>query len=80
MLGSMQYAVCELRDIRRRERVFIARQLIFKKIKIMPKRQSPKFKGDLCNIPIDAADMCNTLPRTADSNGIVIVKFKRKLL
>ena len=51
MLGSMQYAVCEL-----------------------------KFKGDLCNIPIDAADMCNTLPRTADSNGVVIVKFKRKLL
>ena len=30
-------------------------------------------------IPIDLADVCNTLPRPADSNGIIIVKLKRKL-
>ena len=36
-------------------------------------------KGALCNIPIDVVDVCNTLPHLADSNGIVIVKLKKKL-
>ena len=36
-------------------------------------------KGALCNIPIDVVDVCNTLPHPADSNGIVIVKLKKKL-
>ena len=36
-------------------------------------------KGVLCNVPIGVVDICNTLPRPADSNGIVIVKLKRKL-
>ena len=31
-----------------------------------------------CNDPIDVVYICNTLPRPADSNGIVIVKLKRK--
>ena len=35
-------------------------------------------KGTLCNISIDAVDVCNTLPRAADSNAIIIVKRKRK--
>ena len=45
----------------------------------MPKGQSPKLKGVLCNVPIDVADICNILPRPADSNGTVIIKLKRKL-
>ena len=45
----------------------------------MPKGQSPKLKGALCNIPIDVVDDCNTLQRPADSNGIIIVKLKWKL-
>ena len=45
----------------------------------MPKGQSPKLKGALCTVPIDIGDVCKTLPRPADSNGIVIVKLKRKL-
>ena len=69
----------EFRDIRRLEKVFIARRPLFKKISIMPKGQSPKLKGALCNVPIDAVDVCKTLPRSADSNRIVIVKLKRKL-
>ena len=44
----------------------------------MPKGQSPKLKGVLCNIPINVVDVCNTLSRPADSNGIIIVKLKRK--
>ena len=66
----------EFRDIRRRERVLIVRRLLFKKISIMPKGHSPKLKGALCNVPIDVVDVCKTLSRSADSNGIVIVKLK----
>ena len=69
----------EFRDIRRLERVLIARRLLFKKISIMPKCQSPKLKGALCYVPRDAVDVCKRLTRRADSNGIVIVRLKRKL-
>ena len=84
MPSSLQYAwVCELpkefRDIRRLERVLVARRLLFKKINIMPKGQCLRLKGALCNIPIDVVDLCNTLLCPADSNGIIIVKLKRNL-
>ena len=69
----------ELRCIHRLERVLIARRLQIKKVTITPKGQSPKFKGEICNVPIDVVPTCNTLHRSADSNGIVIVKLKRKL-
>ena len=45
----------------------------------MPKGQSPKLKGALCSIPVDVSDVSNTLRLPADSNGIIIVKLKRKL-
>ena len=45
----------------------------------MPKGQSPKLKGALfINVPTDVV-VFKTLKRPADSNGIVIVKLKRKL-
>ena len=45
----------------------------------MWKGQSPKVKGSVCNIPISENDNnCNSLPRPADSNGVIIVKLKRK--
>ena len=69
----------EFRGCQRLERVPIARRLLFKEISIMPKGQSPKLKGALCNVPIDVVDVCKTLPRPADNNRIVIVKLKRKL-
>ena len=69
----------EFRDIQSFERVLIARRLLPRKISIMMKGQSPKLKGALCNVPIDVVDVCKTLPRPAGSNGIVIVKLKRKL-
>ena len=68
----------ELRYIHRLERVLIARKLQFKKVTIMPKDQSPKFKGAICNVPIDVIFTCNTLLRPADSNGPVIANLKRK--
>ena len=69
----------EFRDLRRFERVLVAKRILFKKVTIMPKGQSPKVKGSICNIPISIIENnCNSLPRSADSNGIIIVKLKRK--
>ena len=34
----------------------------------MPKGQTPKLKGSICNVPIDTNDVTNILPRGADSN------------
>ena len=45
----------------------------------MPKGQSHKFKGAICNVSIDIISTCNTLPHPADSNGLVILKLKREL-
>ena len=45
----------------------------------MPKGQPSKLKGALRNTFIDVVDVCNMLQRPADSNGIIIVKLKRKL-
>ena len=67
------------RDLRRLERVLVAKRILFKKVTVMPKGQSLKVKGSICNIPISEIDNnCNSLPRPADSNGVIIVKLKRK--
>ena len=42
----------------------------------MPKGRFPKLKGSICNIPTDLADITNVLSHDADSNGLVVVKFK----
>ena len=45
----------------------------------MPKGQSAKVQASICNIPISEIDNnYNSLPRSADSNGVIIVKLKRK--
>ena len=69
----------DLKHIRRLGRVLISRRLHFKKINIMLKGQFPKMKGAICNVPVDTVDISNTLPRQADSNGLIIVKLKRKM-
>ena len=52
----------EFRDIGRLEKVLIARRLLFKKITIMPKSEPSKLKSAICNVPVDVADPCNTVP------------------
>ena len=69
----------EFKDIRRVEKVLIARRLHFKKISIMFKGRSPKLKGAICNLPLDVVNVSNILLRRAVSNGVVIVKPKGKL-
>ena len=43
------------------------------------KRQLPKLKAVICHLALDVFNASNTLPRTAYSNGVVIMKSKRKL-
>ena len=38
-----------------------------------------KIKGNICNIPIEAANICNILPKPANSNGLIVVKLERGL-
>ena len=67
-------------DICRLKRLLLSRRILFKKVAVMPKGKSLKIKGSLCNISISEVDInCNMLPRSADSNGLIIVKLKRKL-
>ena len=69
----------EFRDLLRLERVLVAKRILFKKVIVMLKGQSPKVEGSICNISISEIDNnCNSLPRPADSNGVIVVKLKRK--
>ena len=43
------------------------------------KGEFAKIKGSICNIPFETSNMCNILPRPADSNGLIVVKLKRDL-
>ena len=69
----------QFKSVRKLERVLISKRLLFKKVKIMPKGQSPKLKGALCNIPVEHVDVSSLLSRLADSKGLVTAKLKKKL-
>ena len=45
----------------------------------MTKGQFSKIKGAVCNVPVEADSMCNIVPRGTDSNGLILMKLKRKL-
>ena len=60
--------------------VLVAKRLLFKKVVIMPKGNSPKIKGAICNVPIDTEGVCSVLPRPACSNGLLVLKLKPKLM
>ena len=46
----------------------------------MPKGQTPKLKGIICNVPVNTNHIANMLPQGADSNDIVMVKLKLKIV
>ena len=70
----------ELKDLKKSEKILISKRIIFKKIAIMHgKWEFAKIKGSTCNIPIEAANICNILPSLADSNGLIVVKLKQDL-
>ena len=46
----------------------------------MPKGQTPKIKGTICNIPVQEIEMnCIILPPRPKGNGIAIAKLKTKI-
>lgn len=58
----------------------VAARALLKKATVPPKWQSPKTKGSTCNIPIsERYNNCNLLSMFADTNGVIIVKLKRKV-
>ena len=69
-----------LPKLRRLEKELNANRLLFKKFAIIPKGQSPKLKGAICNVPLEIESVCDTLPRGTDCNGIVMLKLKLKLM
>ena len=75
---SVEWLPREFRNLRRLETVLVAKRILFKKVTVMPKGQSPKVKDSICNIPISEKDSnCNSLPRPADSNGVIVIKLKK---
>ena len=70
----------EIANLNKLEKSLICKRMLFRKVTIMPKGQSPKVKGAICNIPVETDDVVNTLPRGADSNGLIMVKLKKKLI
>ena len=69
-----------LKHLKKLEIISISKRIIFKKIAIMHvKEEFAKIKGIICNIPIAAVNICNILPRPADSNGLIVVTLKRDL-
>ena len=43
------------------------------------KGEFAKIKGSICSIPTKTSNICNILPRSADSNGLILIKLKRDL-
>ena len=67
-----------LKDLKKLEEVLISKRILFKKIAMMHgKGQFSKIKGIICNIPIEVANVYNTLPRPSVSNGLMVVKLTR---
>ena len=70
----------ELKDLKKLEKILIFKIIIFKKVAIMHgKGEFTKIKGSICNVPTETSNICNILPRPADSNGLIVVKSKRDL-
>ena len=83
----------ELKDLKKLE-VLISKRVLFKKIAVLcGKGGFSKIKGSICNVPIEAAKICNILTRLAVSNESlnksikidkvshksIVVKLKRDL-
>ena len=70
----------ELRHLRKLKKVLISKRLLVKKIAIMHgKGEFSKIKESTCNIPEEAANICNILLRPAVSNELIVAELKRVL-
>ena len=69
----------KIKNLTRLERILITRRILSKKVTNITKGLFQKLKGAICNILIDTSDITNVLSHGADSNGLIMVKLKRKL-
>ena len=69
----------EFKDLRKLEKVLVARRILFKRVLTMPRGEFKKLKGKICNVPLDTKDIVDVLPRGSDSNSVLLLKLKRKL-
>ena len=66
--------------LKKLEKVLISKRISFKKIAIMHGNgEFCKIMRRICNISIEAVNICNILPRPAVYNGLILVKLKRDL-
>ena len=56
------------------EKVIIGERILFSEIIVMAKGPFIKIKGAMFLIEID--NKCNALPRSIDSNGLILLKLK----
>ena len=68
-------ALQELKSLNKLEIALISQRLLFKKTTIMAKGQMTKIRGATCNIAVDIRDIRNSLPRSSQSSGIILVKL-----
>ena len=69
----------QLTDI---EKQLIVKNLIFIKVRALPKTRMPAINDRVINVPIEDDDIIKevtSLPRTEKNNGMVTVRLKRKL-
>ena len=70
----------ESKNLSKLGKVFISQKILFKEIAIMHgKGKLSKIKTIIYNIPIEIANICNILPRTAVSIGLAVVKLNQDL-
>ena len=49
--------------------------ILFKKVTVIHEGQGPKIRGAICNVPINADDICKVILRGMDNNDVVQVRF-----
>ena len=70
----------EFESVNKLEGMPFSKRILSKKITTMFKGQTSKIKRKICNIPVqEIGTNCSILPRRPKTNGIVILKLKKKL-
>ena len=59
--------------------MLLEKKVICKRVFQKGKEEFLRFTETICNASIELADICYVLPRTADSNELIVVKLKRDL-
>ena len=66
----------ELSHFEKLENILILSRWLFNKIAVMHRNSKfSKIKGNIRNIPVDATNIYNILPRPAVFNGLIVVKL-----